>query len=184
MVALIKRWLNRLKQRVFRPRWKYIVWHTAAHGDPKTGAVYDTTAAQIDGWHRARGWQKIGYHFVVRLDGTIEEGRMLSETGAHARGLNQHAIGICFSGHGDLQPLTDAQRNAGIALSAALCRYWNIPVHRVIGHRELNDLINAGVLAPKYRVYKTCPGKLVDMRTIRTQIQEALHALQKQSADS
>lgn len=184
MVALIRHWIGKLKQRVLTPRWRYIVWHTAAHGDPKTGAVYDTTATQINAWHKAQGWNKIGYHFVVRLDGTIEEGRALSEVGAHVRGLNKGAIGICFSGHGDLQPLTDAQRKAGIALTAALCRYWKIPVHRVIGHREVNELITAGVLAPQYRVYKTCPGKLVDMRSVRLQIQEALDAFQEQVADS
>ena len=79
-------------------RWRYIVWHTAAPGDAKTGNVSDTTAAQIDAWHRAQGWNKIGYHYVVRMDGTVEEGRLLSEVGAHVRGLNRQAIGICFTG--------------------------------------------------------------------------------------
>ena len=26
-------------------------------------------------WHLKRGWRDIGYHFVVLLDGTVEEGR-------------------------------------------------------------------------------------------------------------
>lgn len=181
MVALIKNWLQKLSQRRPLHRWKYIVWHTAAHGNPKTGEVYDTTAEQINRWHIANGYKKIGYHFVIRLDGTIEEGRTLHEHGAHTRGLNHCAIGICFSGHGDLQPLTPQQHKAGIALTAALCRYWNIPPHRVLGHREVNDLINDGKLAPQYRVHKTCPGKLVDMRDIRTELQEVLNAVQIQS---
>lgn len=179
MATLIQHWLNKLKRKIAAPHWRYIVWHTAAHGNPKTGDVYNTTAEQINRWHRAQGWNKIGYHFVIQLDGTIEEGRTLDEPGAHTRGLNRQAIGICFSGHGDLKPLTEAQRKAGIALTAALCQHHHIPPHRVIGHREVNDLINAGVLSQQYRVQKTCPGKLVDMRDIRTQIMEVLNALQK-----
>lgn len=40
-----------------------------------TRAGQDFTAADIDRWHRARGFRSIGYHFVIRLDGTIEPGR-------------------------------------------------------------------------------------------------------------
>lgn len=184
MVALVKRWVEKLGLRRDWRRWRYVVWHTAAHGNPKTGEVYDTTAAQIDAWHKAQGWRKIGYHFVVRLDGTIEEGRLLNEEGAHVRGLNRSAIGICFSGHGDLQPLTALQMRAGLALTAALCRQWGIPVHRVIGHREVNRLVEAGVLPVEYRVSKTCPGKLVDMREVRVRLQEVLDAISEQGANS
>lgn len=166
--------LEKIRNFVSPIKWRYIVWHTAAHGNPATGEVYDTTARQIDAWHRAQGWNKIGYHFVVRLDGTIEEGRLLSEAGAHVRGLNRQAIGICFSGHGDLKPLTEAQLRAGVSLTVALCRWWNIPAHRVIGHREVNELIKAGALGVEYRVSKTCPGRLVDMRDVRVRIMQEL----------
>ena len=40
-----------------------------------TRAGQDITAADIDCWHRARGFWSIGYHYVIRLDGTIEPGR-------------------------------------------------------------------------------------------------------------
>ena len=40
-----------------------------------TRAGQDFTAADIDRWHRQRGFRSIGYHFVVRLDGTVEPGR-------------------------------------------------------------------------------------------------------------
>ena len=51
-----------------------------------TRAGQDFTAADIDRWHRARGFRSIGYHFVIRLDGTIEPGRDVSLDGAHCTG--------------------------------------------------------------------------------------------------
>ncbi|MBP9550733.1 MAG: hypothetical protein KBE34_02250, partial [Veillonella sp.] len=33
------------------------------------------------------GWAGIGYHFVIRKDGTIERGRPLSVVGAHDKGI-------------------------------------------------------------------------------------------------
>lgn len=176
MVGLIQRFLERFRAKRARA-WRYIVWHTAAHGNPQTKQVFDTTAAQIDAWHKAQGWNKIGYHFVVRLNGDIEEGRALNEVGAHTRGLNSQAIGICFSGHGDLQPLTEAQMSKGIALTVALCRLYNIPARNVIGHREVNELVQQKQLAIEYRVSKTCPGRLVDMREVRARVQEVLDAV-------
>ena len=51
----------------------------------------DYTAADIDKWHRQRGFRKIGYHFVIKLDGKIEKGREENEMRAHCLGEN-----ICF----------------------------------------------------------------------------------------
>ncbi len=49
----------------------------------------DIDAETIDKWHINRGWSGIGYHYVVKLDGTIEEGRSVNKTGAHTRGYKQ-----------------------------------------------------------------------------------------------
>lgn len=57
-----------------------------------------SSAAQIDQWHRARGWKCIGYHYVIRRDGTIEKGRPESMVGAHVKNHNSHSIGICYEG--------------------------------------------------------------------------------------
>ena len=58
----------------------------------------DYTVADIDRWHRARGFRKIGYHYVIYRDGSIHAGRPISETGAHCAGHNAHSIGICYIG--------------------------------------------------------------------------------------
>lgn len=77
-----KRWINN------------IILHCAA-----TKAGKDFSAKDIDGWHRKQnGWKCIGYHYVIRLDGTIEEGRNINLTGAHCTAKNTGSIGICYIG--------------------------------------------------------------------------------------
>ncbi len=52
----------------------------------------------IDGWHKQKGWNGIGYHFVILIDGTIENGRSIETTGAHTRGYNSKSWGVCYIG--------------------------------------------------------------------------------------
>lgn len=70
-----------------------IIIHCSA---TKEGA--DFSIKDIDRWHRERGFKKVGYHYVIRLDGTIEEGRKENEVGAHCLGHNGRSIGICYIG--------------------------------------------------------------------------------------
>ena len=55
-------------------------------------------AEDIRKWHKARGFNDIGYHFVIDLDGTIEPGRPIEQAGAHCTGHNRNSIGICYIG--------------------------------------------------------------------------------------
>ena len=57
-----------------------------------------SSAEDIDKWHKDRGWKGIGYHYVIRRDGTIEKGRDIAEVGAHCYPHNSHSIGICYEG--------------------------------------------------------------------------------------
>jgi len=43
-------------------------------------------------------WRDIGYHFVVRRNGTVEPGRPVNQVGAHCEGHNTGTIGICLVG--------------------------------------------------------------------------------------
>lgn len=62
-------------------------------------ASQDVSAAEIHRWHRQKGWSGIGYHFVVRLDGTIEKGRPIETVGAHAGPEgNFDSIAVCLTG--------------------------------------------------------------------------------------
>lgn len=60
----------------------------------------DIGAKEIDTWHRQppQSFRKIGYHYVIRRNGFIEEGRPVFEVGAHASQVNSRSIGICLVG--------------------------------------------------------------------------------------
>lgn len=72
---------------------KQIIIHCSA--TPEGRNIGATT---IRGWHKERGFSDIGYHYVIRLDGTIEEGRPIEQIGAHCQGHNRNSIGICYIG--------------------------------------------------------------------------------------
>lgn len=55
-------------------------------------------ASDIDRMHRDQGWDSIGYHFVICLDGSVEPGRPVAEVGAHVKGHNANSIGVCLIG--------------------------------------------------------------------------------------
>ena len=58
----------------------------------------DTDIKDIDRWHRERGFLKVGYHFVIKRDGTLQKGRELMEAGAHVKSYNHRSIGIALCG--------------------------------------------------------------------------------------
>lgn len=100
----------------------------------------EVSVAEIDRWHKARGFQGIGYHYVVHLDGVVEEGRPCALAGAHCRGHNSNSVGVCYvgglkqDGKTPADTRTEAQRNALRELIAWLCRRY--PGATVHGHRE------------------------------------------------
>ncbi len=88
---------------------KAVIHHTASP---------DVSASTIDKWHKERGWDGIGYNYVIRKDGTIEKGRSLNKQGAHAKGRN-HYVGIALTGYDTFTPeqedsLTDLIQELGI----------------------------------------------------------------------
>lgn len=112
-----------------------IVVHCSA-----TRATQDIGAAEIDVWHKARGFSGIGYHYVIRRDGEMERGRPDDQVGAHAKGYNANSLGVCLVGGIDVKGkpesnFTDAQfRSLEDLLSTFAERY---PLTDVLGHRDL-----------------------------------------------
>ncbi len=159
------------------PDVRYLFFHTAA------ADLDNVDADRIDEWHRARGWSGIGYHYVIiddshrRLrDGEVQPGRPENRSGAHVLGVNSISLGICCVGHGDKRDFTAAQKRSLVRLLGDLARKYSVPVERVLGHREVNDLVDAGLVEEIYRTSKTCPGKKVDTDEIRTLVAEHLGA--------
>ena len=87
-------------------------------------------AATIDRWHRERGFDSIGYHYVILENGTVEEGRPLGTHGAHALGYN-HYVGICLIGKGDF---TEEQFNS----LEQLIRMFDVESKRILGHYDVS----------------------------------------------
>ena len=101
-----------------------------------------SSAAQIDSWHRQRGFHHgIGYHYVIRRDGEIEPGRPEWMIGAHCVNHNSHSLGVCYEGGLDIrgQPAdtrTPAQKAAMRWLLRQLHRAY--PRALIVGHHDLN----------------------------------------------
>lgn len=100
-----------------------------------------SSAKDIDLWHRQRGWRMIGYHYVVRRNGTVEKGRTEETTGAHCVGHNAHSIGICYEGGLDANgkpsdTRTPQQKVALRKLLAELRKKY--PSSVILGHHDLD----------------------------------------------
>lgn len=112
-----------------------LIVHCSATPEGKSFSVAD-----IDRWHRQRGWNGIGYHFVIYLDGSIHTGRRLSQIGAHCKGHNANSIGICYIGgcnsygKSPKDTRTAAQKTALSTLLKELKKQFpNASIH---GHRD------------------------------------------------
>lgn len=98
------------------------------------------TVADIDRWHRQRGFKSIGYHFVIYLDGSVHHGRPIEQIGAHCKGQNARSIGICYiggcaaDGKTPMDTRTPEQKAALRSLVASLQQQF--PHASVHGHYE------------------------------------------------
>lgn len=99
---------------------------------------------EIDLWHRQRGWKYgCGYHFIVRRDGSIEDGRPLEMIGAHCLNHNNHSIGICYEGGLDVagrpaDTRTEAQKVTMRQLLERLHRQF--PNAVIVGHNVFEPM--------------------------------------------
>ena len=106
-----------------------------------------SSAADIDRWHKARGWSRIGYHYVVRRDGTIERGRPDEHIGAHCNGHNAHSIGVCYEGGLDADghstdTRTPEQKATLLSLLRSLKKSY--PTALIVGHSTLSRTLCPG----------------------------------------
>lgn len=97
------------------------------------------TAGDIDRWHRQRGFTSIGYHYVILLNGEIQQGRDLQQIGAHCKGHNRQSIGICYIGGLDNKGIakdtrTPKQKDSLHRLLQSLKRQF--PDAHIVGHNN------------------------------------------------
>lgn len=135
-----------------RLKWTHIIIH-------HTGAEEKDTA-QVRKYHMSKGWRDIGYNFVVERDGKVVEGRSLGIEGAHTKGWNTKAIGLCVIGNISARELNAAQYSALVDKTVALCKKYNIPVANVLAHRQVSAT--------------ECPGKLFPWEKFKTDVKNKL----------
>jgi len=152
----------------WRPRaapraWKWVVIH---HSASPAGNM-----ALFDKEHRAKGWDGIGYHFVIGNGTNSGDGQVevtsrwpAQKWGAHAKTLdnryNEQGIGICLVGNFDLDRPTAAQMESLTKLTAFLMRTYRIPAASVIGHRDTKAT--------------ECPGRFINVAAVRQAANQAI----------
>ncbi len=147
-----------------QPRaWRYIVIHHSA--------TPDGNAAKFDREHKAKGWDELGYHFVIDNgnggpDGRVEVGPRWPKQkwGAHAKTpdnrYNEQGIGICFVGNFQNSRPTTKQLQSAAHLVAWLMQRYDIPASNVIGHDDTKSTL--------------CPGKNMSLAQVRFMANQVL----------
>ncbi|MFN7002170.1 MAG: N-acetylmuramoyl-L-alanine amidase [Roseinatronobacter sp.] len=123
------------------PVREIIVHCAATRPDWMAGRPLAEKVAEIRRWHRANGWNDIGYHWIIDRDGSLAPGRAETVVGAHTVGKNSGTIGVCLlGGHGSAetdrfaQNYTPAQDAALRQLIASIS--LRTAIQRVSGHNN------------------------------------------------
>ena len=147
-------------------QWRWIVIH---HSATPTGS-----AAAFDKMHKSKGWDELGYHFVVgngtdTRDGQIEVGPRWprQKWGAHAKTpdnrYNDFGIGVCLVGNFDQTRPSEDQVRSLSRLVGHLMKTYHIPANRVVGHSDTGRPTD-------------CPGRLLSVAQVRRMSAQALAA--------
>ena len=154
------------KRNAVKGRWEGILIH---HTATATGP-----ASVIDRLHKARGFDGLGYHFVINNgrgapDGRIEVGRRWQEQreGAHCRvdtrddnHWNECTIGLALIGNFEQHRPTEAQYRSLVKLVRFLRTEYAIPMVGIQGHEDIKPT--------------KCPGKYFDMAKLKRLVRAEL----------
>jgi N-acetyl-anhydromuramyl-L-alanine amidase AmpD len=138
--------------------WQFIVLH---HSATPAGS-----AAAFDKAHRDKGWDQLGYHFVIgngngSSNGLVEIGSRwpIQKYGAHTKTAdnryNDFGIGVCLVGNFDSARPTQQQIDATARLVGWLMARYNIPPERVITHGQAKPT--------------ACPGRYFPLAAVKQQ---------------
>lgn len=122
-----------------------IIVHCSASANGKRVDI-----SEIEKWHKARGFNKIGYHLVIQPDGEVQRGRGLNEVGAHCEGENANSIGICLVGN---DKFSKAQFQAlEKQLDSILLTYETIRHYAIYCHYQFKSAQKQGKLCPNIEI--------------------------------
>ena len=136
-------------------------------------ATANGSAAEFDRMHKAKGWDELGYHFVIGNgtgsgNGQVEVGNRwrAQKWGAHAKTadnrFNDYGIGICLVGNFDINRPTAAQLQQLSKLVAFLEKTYRISDANVVGHGQTKAT--------------ECPGKFMSIAQVRSMARQAMAA--------
>lgn len=137
---------------------EYIVLHHAA--------ANNCDITDVHRWHLNKGWAGCGYHFLVRKDGTVYQGRPMDTVGAHSVPVNKISVGICCEGDFEIDVMSNTQLQALSDLIDYVKKEY--PTVEVVGHREFDktacpgknfplDYIKGFLLTPKVNKNEVSP---------------------------
>lgn len=112
-----------------------LIWHCTATPEGR-----EVSVKTIRKWHTDKGWKDIGYHMLVHLDGSVSDGRPISQIGAHVKGHNTGTIGYAYvggvakDGRTPKDTRTAAQKMAMLRLTRAAIKEFGIT--KISGHRQ------------------------------------------------
>lgn len=132
-----------------RVKTDYIVIHCS-----QTRPSQDIGVAEIDRWHRQRGWLGCGYARVIRRNGVEERGRDDDALQAHVKDYNHLSTSVCMVGGSKEEDWTEPENNFTPEQWATLRKTLielkeKYPDAKIVGHYALSD-------------YKSCPNFDVD----------------------
>ncbi len=121
---------------------KYIMIHCTSTPEGR-----EVSGEEIDKWHRDRGWQMAGYHYLIHLDGTIEHLRpeYMKAAACRVGDANQCGIHVCYVG-GIRRKAdgSDEYADTRTAAQKTSLRFWithlkeEYPQAKIVGHRDFD----------------------------------------------
>jgi N-acetyl-anhydromuramyl-L-alanine amidase AmpD len=126
----------------------------------REGRHYDATT--VDQWHKDLKWAGIGYHYLIRLDGTIEAGRPEDAVGSHIAGHNSNTVAVVYVGGLDAagkpkDTRTPEQKAALKQLVTHLAAKYRKTLTKIGGHRDWSPDKNRNGVIDKHEWLKDCP---------------------------
>lgn len=122
-----------------RKKTEMIVVHCAA-----TKPSMDIGYKEIRKWHvEDNGWDDVGYHYIIKRDGTVEVARAEAFQGAHAPAVNSKSIAICLVG--GMAEDGDAENNFTLEQFLSLkdlikkIKMTNPNIVEIVGHCDVQE---------------------------------------------
>ncbi|MCB1323697.1 MAG: N-acetylmuramoyl-L-alanine amidase [Spirochaetales bacterium] len=144
-------------------RWRWIVVH---HTASDIGNMEYYRRLHME----ERGWSDIAYHFIINNGthntavGQVEESNLWHDRSGNFSTrnwyVNTFGIAIVLVGNFEEHDVPPVQKEALVKLIAVLADRYNIPVERIIGHREMQNT--------------RCPGRHLNMAEIRLLVYDQL----------